>query len=421
MKIQKTQFKNGLRVILVPMQGTKTASVHIMVGAGSKYETKKNNGISHFLEHMFFKGTKKRPNTLAIAETLDRVGGSYNAFTSEEHTGYYAKVNSKNLDLALDWVWDIFLNSTLPEIEIEREKGVITEEINMYQDTPMSYIRFLFSKLLYKDQPAGWMISGSKENIASFKKKDFIDYMDKHYKAENTVVCIAGNIDKNLKSKLENQEYFKNIKTGNAQDKKKVDEQQNKPDILIHKKQTDQTHFCLGVRGYDLSHPDKYALAMLGTLLGGMMSSRLWIAVRERHGLAYYVHTQTEHQTDTGCLVTQAGVDNNKADQAIKIILAEYAKLRTEKVKDQEFKKVKENIKGKMALELESSDSVASWVAAQEILKKEILTPDQVFRKIDAVSASDIQRIAKDVFQNKKLNLAVIGPNSIKINQNLSF
>jgi len=409
----KKILKNGLRIITAPMAGTKTATVLIAVAAGSKYETKQNNGISHFLEHMFFKGTRKRPSTLAIAEELDKVGGAYNAFTSEEHTGYWAKVDYKHLDLALDVVSDIFLNSKLEEKEIEREKGVITEEINMYQDTPMHYVGILFNKLLYKDQPAGFMIAGIKENIIKFQRKDFLQYLQNHYTAQNTVICLAGNIDNNI------EKYFKNIKTGRARPKIKVQEKQTKPETLIFHKDTDQTHLCLGVRGYNLFNPDKYVLSVLGILLGGMMSSRLWIAVREREGLAYYVHTDIENQTDTGYLVTQAGVEHNKAEKAIKLILKEYQRIKDENISQKELQKVKDCIKGRMMLELESSDSMASFICGQEILKKEILTSEQIFAKIDQVTAEDIQRVAQDIFQNKKLNLAVICPKQVELEPKL--
>jgi len=415
---RKTTLKNGLRIITVPMQSTKTVTVLVATAAGSKYENKKNNGISHFLEHLFFKGTKKRPNTLAISEELDRVGGAYNAFTSEEHTGYWAKVGHKHLGLALDVISDMFLNSKFDSAEIEREKGVITEEINMYQDTPMQYVGTLFDKLLYGDQPAGWFLAGTKENVASFKREDFVQYRREHYSAKNTVVCIAGKVQS---SKFKVQNYFKKIKDSKPKLKRKVVESQTKPKTLIHHKNTDQTHFCLGVRGYSLAHPDKYAMSILAVILGGMMSSRLWIAVRARQGLAYYVHTSSEFQTDTGSLVTQAGVEHSKAQKAIQIILKEYTKLRDKKVTVQELKKAQENIKGKMMLELESSDSLASFACTQEILKREILTPEQVFKKIDTVSANDIQKVSRDIFQNKKLNLAVICPKDVKFKTSLGF
>jgi len=407
MKFKKQILKNGLRIITVPMSGTKAVTVLVSVATGSKYENQSNNGISHFLEHMFFKGTKKHPNTLAITEALDRVGGAYNAFTSEEHTGYWAKVDYKHLDLALDVISDIFLNSKLEKQEIEKEKGVICEEINMYQDTPMQYVGILFNKLLYNNQPAGWPILGNKDNILKFQKKDFTDYLKNHYIAKNTVICLAGNIENNI------SKYFKNIKTGKTKNKIKTQEQQTKPETLVFHKNTDQTHLCLGVRAYDLFHQDRYALAVLGVLLGGMMSSRLWIQIREKQGLAYYIQTQVENQTDTGYLVTQAGVDHNKIDKAIKLILQEYINLKNKKISQKELSKVKECIKGRMILKLESSDAMASWICTQEVLTKNILTLEKIFAKIDAVTTEDVQRVAQDIFKNQKLNLAVICPKNL--------
>jgi len=417
---KKQVLQNGLRIITAPMAGAKTATVLIAVAAGSKYETKQNNGIAHFLEHMFFKGTKKRPDTLAISEELDRVGGAYNAFTAEEYTGYWAKVDYKHLNLAFDVVSDIFLNSELEEKEIEREKGVIIEEINMYHDMPMRYVGILFNKLLYKDQPAGRMITGTKENITRLQRKDFLQYLQNYYVAENAVVCLAGNIQLSAVS-CQLSAFSKNIRTGDFQPKQRTIEKQIKPKTLIFHKDSDQTHLCLGVRGYSLFHPDKYALSVLGVLLGGMMSSRLWIVVRERQGLAYYVHTEVENQTDVGYLVSQAGVEHGKVEKAIKLILKEYQRMKDEKIGKKELQKVKDCIKGRMMLELESSDSMASFVCGQEILEKEILTPEQIFARIDQVSAEDIRRVANDIFQNKKLNLAVICPKKLKLQPVISL
>jgi len=381
-----------------------------LIGAGSKYEDKKNNGISHFLEHMFFKGTNKRPNTLDIAEALDRVGGEYNAFTGKEYTGFWAKANSKYLDLALDWISDILLNSKLDSEEIEREKGVIIEEINMYLDTPIKYIDDLWEKLLYGNQPAGWHIAGSKEIVSKIKRSQFLDYISKHYLAKNIVVIIAGNIKEVQNAKRKTQNYFKNIKTWSPKTKKRVIEKQAKPEVLVHYKKTDQTHLYLGVRTYDIFNDRKYALGILATILGGNMSSRLWISVRERQGLAYYIGTLAQTYTDSGYLVTKAGVDNKRVEKAIKIILNEYKKMTQEKVSIMELKKAKDYIKGGTILALESSDVVASFFGGQEILTDKILTSKEKFAKIEAVTIDDIYEVANDIFRPEKLNLALIGP-----------
>ena len=406
---QKTTLPNGLRVITVPMNATKTVTVLVLVAAGSKYETKANNGISHFLEHMFFKGTKKRANNLEIAEALDRVGGKYNAFTGQEVTGYWAKVEAGHMELALDWVSDLYLNSLIKTEDIEADKKVIVEEINMNQDTPMRHIEDLWITLLYGNQPAGWPIAGTEKTVKSFKRDQFIDYLKNHYTAANTVVVVAGNIDKN-KTQKEIKKYFAGASAKKPKNKLKTKEKQTSPKSSIHYKDTDQTHLILGVRGYNLFHRDKYAIGLLATILGGYMSSRLWQAVRLRESLGYYVSVGSENDTDVGCLVAQAGIDNKRVARAIEVILEEYKKIRDYKVPAQELKKAKDNIIGSTAIGMESSDAQASFYASQELLTGKIETVDEKFKKIRAVTVNDIQRVAKDIFQPQKLNLALIGP-----------
>ncbi len=407
---KKNILANGLRLLLAPQEGSGSTTVLVLFGVGSKYETKEINGISHFLEHMFFKGTKKRPNTLAVSETLDRVGGSYNAFTSKETTGYWAKVAQEYWELALEWVADILLNSKFEEEEIEKEKGVVIEERNMYLDDPRSYVGELWESLLYGNQPAGWDTIGTEEAILGFKRQQLIKYLNDHYRSRNALICLAGKLphEKEIERKI--NYYFKKIKKGVGQKKLAVKENQKKPQALISFKETDQTHLCLGVRAYDQSHPDRYALLVLAVMLGGMMSSRLWISVRERKGLAYYVKTSYEKYTDSGYLVTQAGVANQRVEEAIKTILEEYQKIRDEKISISELKKAKDYLVGMTTLSLETSDSLASWIAFQEILKNEVLTPQEFFSKIKAVKVSDLARVAYDIFKPEKLNLALIGP-----------
>lgn len=406
---KKTVLKNGLRIITVPMKNTKAATVLVTVGTGSKYETKKESGISHFLEHMSFKGTKKRPGSLEINETIDRIGGLNNAFTGKEATGYWAKADSKHLDLLLDWVSDILLNSKLEEKEINKERGVIIEEMNLYLDTPTAYISDLWESLLYGNQPAGRLIIGKKENILNFKRKDFLNYLNNHYSAKNIVVCVAGDIESELaEQKIRN--FFKKIKTNNPKPKLKVIEEQKKPQSLIHFKKTDQTHLFLGARGYDVFHPQRFTQAILATILGGFMSSRLFILMRDKRGLAYYVRTSSESYTDTGYLVTQSGVDNSRVQEAIKLILKEYQSFKNKRIDESELKKAKENIKGTLILSLESSDAQASFYTDQELLTGKVLSPEEIFKKIDSVTVDDIQKLAREIFRPEKLNLALIGP-----------
>lgn len=406
---KKTTLKNGLRIITVPQKNTQAVTVLVLVGTGSKYEMKEINGISHFLEHMFFKGTEKRPNTVAIAETLDKVGGIYNAFTGEEYTGYFAKVDTSHFDLALDWVSDIFLNSKLDAKEIEKEKGVIIEEINMLFDHPTSHVQILWKELLYGDQPAGWNIAGTKETVMAASRQSLIDYLKSQYVASNTLVCIAGKIDSSHAIEKA-KKYFSKIKNAKAFKKSEVVERQTDPKCLLQERKTDQTHLCLGVRAYNLFHPQRYTQDVLGIILGGMMSSRLFIKVRERLGLAYYISTDVSADQDTGFLVTQAGIDNKNVEKAVLTILREYKKISQKKVPPTELEKAKDYIKGKMALQLETSDVQASFYGAQELIENKILTQKEIYAKIDEVSANHILKVAKDIFQPSKLNLALIGP-----------
>lgn len=402
----------------MPMEQANSVTVLILVGTGSKYETRDINGISHFLEHMFFKGTAKRPMTLDISETLDSIGGEYNAFTGNEVTGYWAKVDKKHTDTALDWISDIFLNSKFDAQEIEREKGVIIEEANMYLDTPRSYIQDLWNELLYGDTPAGWQTIGPKENIKSFTREKVVEYFKSHYSPANTIICVAGGMDeKDVTDKI--SKLFEKGHQASANQKEMVVEHQQEPAVLIHHKKTDQTHFCLGVRAYDLFDERKYALALLAIILGGNMSSRLFIKVRERNGLAYSIHTSAETLTDSGFLVTQAGIDHKNLEKAARLIVEEYKDLRDNVISEKELQKAKDYLKGITSLSLDSSDVQASFYGMQELLEKEMLSPEDKFAKIDAVSVNDIKKIAEDIFKSQKINLAVIGPLEESAKENL--
>ncbi len=406
---KKTTLKNGLRVVAVPMKNANSVTVLVLVGTGSKYETKDINGVSHFLEHMFFKGTKKRPTTLKISETLDMIGGQYNAFTSKETTGFWAKVDKKHTDVALDWISDLFLNATFKAEEIDREKGVVIEELNMYLDTPTSHVSELFEDLLYKDQPAGWRIVGGKQNILDFTREKVVQYYKTHYSNENTVICIAGDIDP-VKIARKIEKYFGASKNQQALPKLAVKEFQEKPEILLHHKKTDQTHFCLGVRAFDMFDKRRHALMLMAVILGGNMSSRLFTSIRERNGLGYYVHTSVDTTTDTGYLVTQSGIKNDSLEKAISLVLDEYRDLRDKKITAKELKKAKDFVRGSMSLSLDATDAQASFYGSQEVMGRDLLTPEEKMKMIDKVSIDDIKKVAEDIFVNAKLNLSVIGP-----------
>ncbi|OGI25932.1 MAG: hypothetical protein A3E38_03045 [Candidatus Moranbacteria bacterium RIFCSPHIGHO2_12_FULL_54_9] len=409
MKYQKYTLKNGLRIILAPMADTETATVIVMTGVGSRYETEKENGLAHFLEHMFFKGTERRPNTIDISRELDAVGAEYNAYTAKDHTAYYAKVAAHHWDTALDVVSDLFLNAKLEQEEIDRERGTILQEINMYEDMPQRRVGEHFEKLLYGDSPLGREILGPKDNIRSFQRKDFIKYLSRGYTAANVVVGVAGKIDPK-KVKKEIEKHFAGISVGSRPTFKKIAERQSKPALSLHHKKTDQTHIILGVRAYDMFHKDRFALSILATILGGGMSSRLFMEVRERRGLAYSVHTGTDTYHDAGYLATQVGVEHEHLEKTIAVILGEYKKMTTELVGKEELKKAKEYINGHFALGMEGSDDIVNYLVTQETVRHKVILPKERAQMINRVTAADVRRVARDIFTNKKLNMAIIGP-----------
>ena len=420
MNYKKINLKNGLRIITVPMAETQTVTVVAMVGVGSRYENEKEAGLSHFIEHMFFKGTEKRPTALSISEELDAIGGEFNAFTSKDSTGYYVKVDAKHIETALDVVSDIYLNSKIEEAEVEKERGTIIQELHMYEDMPMRSVGDVFESLLYPGTFLGRDIIGYKETIEKFKRADFLKYMRRFYLSNDTVICVAGKFDE---KKIVDQIsiYFREMTEGKKPEIKMVKESQKNPAVKIKFKKTDQTQLVIGVRAYDLYSEKRFALSLLSIILGGNMSSRLFIEVRERRGLAYYVRTNTESFEECGYLATQAGVEHKNLTLAIKTILSEYKKIAEEKVSEKELKKSKDYIKGKMVMGMEASDEVAMFFVGQELTRKEILEREDIFKRIDLVTVDDILLVAKEIFQNKRLNLAIIGPhkNSEKLQKML--
>jgi len=391
------------------MPSTKTATVLVMVSTGSKYETKEINGISHFLEHMMFKGTEKRPGTLDIARELDGIGAEYNAFTGKEYTGYYAKASVKKIDIVMDVIFDIFLNSKLDGKEIDIERGVIIEELNMYRDMPQRFVGDLFERLLYGDQPAGWDIGGEKETILKLKREEFLNYFNTHYIAPKTIVAVAGNVDpETIKEKV--GAYFKSIRTGEKFSKPAVVEEQKEPQILLHNKKTDQTHFILGVRAYDKFNDKRYSLGVLSVVLGGGMSSRLFSEVREKRGLAYYIGAGGESYTDSGFFMVKAGVNNQKTKEAVEVVMKELRKVRKHGITSEELQRAKDQAEGSMALGLEHSDAVAETYAESLIFHDKILTPEEELDKMKKVTLDQVFEVASDIFDNSKLNLSLIGP-----------
>ena len=409
MKFSKKVLKNGLRVITVPMEDNPTVTVLVLVETGSKYENKTNNGISHFLEHMCFKGTTKRPKAIDISKELDALGSQYNAFTAQEYTGYYAKSSAKHFKKIFGVVSDIYLNSTFPEVEMHKEKGVIIEEINMYEDLPNYHVQEMMMQLLYGDQPAGWKITGYRENILNMKREDFVNYKKDHYLPEATVIVVAGKIiEKEVITEV--KRVFDKIPRGKKMPKLKVKEKQIKPEVLLKFKKTDQTHFVLGMRTYDLFSKKNVTLAVMAAVLGGGMSSRLFQKLREEMGVGYYVRSYNDTYTDHGFFQISAGVDNKRIEEVLLAVLLECDKLKNEKVNEEELKTAKECLIGNMKLSLESTDDIANFHGGQELLKHEMSSIDKRAKEIRKVTSAQIQTLAKEIFKNQKLNLALIGP-----------
>lgn len=410
---KKYILPNGLRVVLVSQPKSLASTALVLVEAGSKYEDKKINGVSHFLEHLCFKGTKKRPTALDITSELESVGALYNAFTGHESTGYYAKVRKEKLDLALDIIADLYANPVFDAKEIEKEKGVVIEELNMYEDMPMRKAPDLFMELLYGDQPAGRDVGGTKEAIRAMSRKDIVDYRSQHYVAQATTVIVSGSFNEK-KILADIKKLFGHIPTDKKFSKVKTTEKQSKPQVLLRHKESDQTHIVLGFRAFDMFDKRRYALDVLSDILGGGMSSRLFQKVREELGAAYYVRAGADLFTDHGFFAVSAGLDNARSGEVLKAIIGELKNISSKKVSAEELKRAKNHLTGTMMIGLESSDDLAGFYGNQELFRKEILLPQQIVKKIEAVTAEEILKVAKDIMKPKNLNLAMIGPNKDK-------
>jgi predicted Zn-dependent peptidase len=407
--IKKLVLKNGLRLILAPKPSSLAASVLILVEAGSEYETKSTNGLSHFLEHMVFKGTAKRPRPGMIAEELAALGAQLNAFTSQEFTGYWAKAEAHKLPKILDIVSDLYLNPLFAPEEIEKERGVIIEEINMYEDMPMRRVQDLFLKLLYGDQPAGWKVDGEKEIIRKLAREDFAAYRTKRYVMPGTAVIVAGKFNERTVV-AQVRAAFGGLPRHAVVPKPRTRGHQARPRVLLKFKESDQGHLILGFRAFDLFDKRRYALQVLADVLGGGMSSRLFKRVREELGAAYYVRADTELFLDHGLLGIAAGVDHAKIEVVIRAVLEECRRLTKELVPAKELQKTKDHMIGGLILNLETSDELASYYGEQEILTGSLLLPEAIIDRINKVKAAEVRAVACAVFKNKGLNLAAIGP-----------
>jgi predicted Zn-dependent peptidase len=406
---ERTTLPNGVRLLTAPMPHAQSTSCFLMFAAGSRYETRETNGIAHFAEHMFFKGTERRPTAKDIAGEIDSIGGEFNAFTGKEYTGYYVKCAAEHAPIAFDVLIDMMRHSRFDTSEIEREKGVIVEEMNMYFDTPRDFLSGLYEQLLYGDQPLGWDIIGRKETVRGATRETFLGYLDRWYKPTRLVVGAGGRIDPGVLERVE--ELVTEFAPGEAQGPDPVVlGPDGGPRLLVHTKTSDQAHVSVGVRSYPIEHPDRYALQLLSTVLGGGMSSRLFTEVRERRGLAYYVFGINNSYTDAGSLFSQAGVDINRIDEAITTIVGELRRIAEEPVPADELEKARNFTKGRFVLQLESPHGTLMFGLRREVLEGRAAEPTEVLEGIDAVTAEDIQRVAQDVIGRNALNLAVIGP-----------
>jgi predicted Zn-dependent peptidase len=400
---------NGLRLLTASMPQVASTTCFVFYAAGSRYETPETNGIAHFSEHMFFKGTERRPTARDIGIEIDGIGGEFNAFTGKEYTGYYVKCAAEHRSVALDVLADMLRHSKFAEEEIEREKGVIIEEMNMYFDTPRDFIGGVYDELLYGDQPLGWDIIGRKETVRNATRETFMDYINQWYKPSRMVVGVAGRLDDDVRAEVER--LFGDLEQGTTDDPSHVKVLDNKePRVKVHTKQSDQAHLILGVPSIPLTHPDRYVTQVLATVLGGGMSSRLFTEVRERRGLAYYVYGVNHSYTDAGSLYSQAGVDINRIDEAVTTIAAELKRVVDEPIPQDEIDKAKNFAKGRFVLQLENPQGLLLFGLRRDVLEGRVVEPDEVMAAIDAVTAEDVHRVAQDIIGSHGPNLALIGP-----------
>jgi predicted Zn-dependent peptidase len=399
---------NGLRLLTADLPYAQSVSVIVMLAAGSRYESAESSGIAHFSEHIFFKGTEKRPSARQIAGAIDAIGGEFNAFTGKEYTAYYVKCAAEHRDVALDVLVDMLRNSRFDAEEIEREKGVIIEEMNMYFDTPRDFIDGVYEGLIYGDHPLGWDVIGRKETVQDATRETFLDYLGQWYKPSRMVVGVGGRTGDGLLERIEDLlGGLDDAPTGSALPAQPLP---NGTRVKVHTKASDQAHIVLGVRSRPIVDPDRYVLMVLSTVLGGGMSSRLFTEVRERRGLAYYVFATNHSYTDAGSLYSQAGVDIDRIDEAIETVAAELKKIAAEAVPAEELRKAKNFTKGRFVLQIESPHGLIMFGLRREVLEGKATEPEEVLAGLEAVTAEDVQRVAGELIADQALRLAVIGP-----------
>ena len=405
---QKTTLDNGLRVITSTMPHTRSVCVGLFIGAGSRYEKAEEAGISHFIEHLCFKGTQRRATSSEIAEAIEGVGGFLNGGTDKELTVYWCKVAQPHFLLALDVLLDMLCHSRFDPQDIEKERHIIAEEIDMGLDLPPHRVGLLIDEVLWPNQPLGRDIAGTKDTVTAITRQDILDYLGHQYLSSNIVVSITGAVthEEVLDNLQEASSYWQE---GTPQAWHPAQDEQHSPQIRIEPRDTEQAHLCLALRGLSLSHPDRFALDLLSVILGEGMSSRLFVEIREKRGLAYAIHSSTDHLLDTGSLSIYAGVDPKNLATSIKAILEELHRLKRE-IPEPELSKAKELCKGRLLLRMEDSRSVTGWLGIQELLLGDVLSVDEVISILDAIQADDLLRVARQILVSEGLNFAVVGP-----------
>lgn len=408
-EFQKKKLKNGATLITVPQSHTGSATIIVGFPVGSRYETEKINGISHFIEHMMFKGTKRRPTSRDISVEIDRLGAEWNAFTSKEWTVYYIKIDASKLDCATDMLEDMVFHSVFDKEEFEREKGVINEELRMYEDTPTRDVQEEFELLMHASSPLGYKIGGTPEIINALSRKDMVDYRDRFYHHDKMVIAVAGAYSAKQLAFVE-QSFGKGKKSGPTSAYIGSKPGMSTDQVRLKFKDTDQVHVALGFPAYKKGDPRIPALALLQNIMGGTMSSRLFVEVREKRGLAYRVRTDVETYRDCGNTYVHAGLHTARLDEALAVIVAELKKVAAKGVTAKELADAKGNVRGSMILSLEDSSNVAQYFLEQQLLLGKMRTPEDKLAEYEAVTREDVARVAKEIFRFSHAKIAVIGP-----------
>lgn len=403
-----TVLPGGLRALTVPMPAMRSMTLLALVRTGSRYEDRPNNGISHFMEHMFFKGAERYPDTMAVAGAIDGAGGSFNAFTGEEIVGYFVKISASRMEIAYDVISDMMINAKFDEKEIRRESGVIVEEIRMHHDDPMGQVSQDFHRVMFGDQPLGWDIAGTEERVLAMTRESFLDHHRKFYHGANCVISAAGAVSPAEHEAL-CQKYF-SFAGGGSPAVPPPFLPQATDRVFFRERATEQAHFIFGFPACPAEHPDETPLKVAGVILGGSMSSRLFYQIRERRGLAYYINAGFATYQDVGLFQVSSGVNLDKIGDALKYALEEVRKMKDEPVTEKELARAKENIKGHTDLALEDSRRVASLYGMRELLYNRIKTPEMLAAEIDAVTAEQIQAASKKYFSDEAVKMAVVGP-----------